>query len=221
MHLELVDYLRCPRPHAPGVLVAAADLIANRYVTEGTLGCPECLAEFSITGGITHFADAATAPNSQSTSTADDEGAPLRLAAQLSASAGHSTFAVVGYALTTVVAMRELVPARVIVFNAPQLDAVAFPTERLQNAMLVAPIGVAHCGIELPLAESKFDGIALHAADDPLVHRAAASLKTKGRLVAPVSCRLPTGFQELARDQQVWVAERESTTSKPIGLTRR
>lgn len=219
MHLELVEYLRCPRAHAPGVLVAAADLIANRYVSEGTLGCPECSAEYSIAGGITRFADAANESGDPARS--DDADAPLRLAAQLSASGGHSTFAVVGYELTTVVAMRELIPARVLVVNPPQFDSIAFPTERLRNASLAAPIGVATCGDALPLAESKFDGVALRHANEALLNSAAAAIKTKGRLIAPIACSIPTGFQELARDEQVWVAERESLTSKPITLMRR
>jgi uncharacterized protein YbaR (Trm112 family) len=219
MHLELVEYLRCPRPHTTGVLVAAADLIANRYVTEGTLGCPECLAEYAIADGITRFAEAAHDVNRDAA--AEGEDAALRLAAQLSASAGHTTFAVLGYSLTTIVAMREIVPARVLVLNAPQLDAVAFPTEQLQSASLVAPIGIAHCGDALPLAEAKFDGVALCHANDALLNSASSAVKTKGRLVAPIACDIPTGFQELVRDEHVWVAERASTTSRPITLTRR
>ena len=230
MHLELVELLRCPVAHASSVLVAAATTIANRYVTEGVLGCPECYAEYAIRGGITNFGAGHSAnelPESPSAATNgkpshDNSSDAMRLAAQLGLSAGRSVFATVGYDITTVVAMREIVAARMLVLNSPQLDADAFPTERLQDATLVAPIGVARCGNVLPLVSGKFDGIAVESENTPAVlEQASFALRAGGRLVVRVGAKLPVGMRELVRDEHVCVAEREVVTSAPISILRR
>ncbi|MEP6832673.1 MAG: hypothetical protein ABJB74_04730 [Gemmatimonas sp.] len=218
MHLELVELLRCPHDHAPSVLVAAADTIANRYVTEGLLGCPQCYAEYPVRGGVTHFA--AARPQDASNSVSVD---PMRLAAQLGLTAGRSVFALIGYDITTIAAMREIVAARILLFNASGVDGVAFPTERIQNSALAAPLGVATFGDILPLVHGKFDGIAVQAGHSSprLLEQASAALRSGGRLVADVRSPLPAGVRELVRDDFVWVSERESVASTPVGITRR
>ena len=267
MHLELVELLRCPVPHAPGVLVASADVIANRYVSEGLLGCPGCYAEYVIRGGVTRFvsgvslsdrrespanaanseqavndangAQAANAANSEQAANAangaraandvNDERpnnyslAAMRLAAQLGLSTGRSVFALVGYDVMTMVAMREIVAARVLLLNPSQFDAAAFASQQLQSVPLVAPVGVISCGAVLPLVPAKFDGLAVHAAHalPGLLEQAATALRIGGRLVAPVQATIPVGMRELVRDEHVWVAERESVASAPISLRRR
>ena len=231
MHLELVELLRCPVSHAPGVLVASADTIANRYVTEGLLGCSVCYAEYAIRGGVTHF-ETGTAGYGLSASPADDvsgeatedgSAVAMRLAAQLGLSAGRGVFALVGYDITTVVAMRDIVPARILLLNPSQLDSSAFPTEPLRCASLVAPVGVATCGDTLPLVPAKFDGLAVHAAHalPGIVEQAATALRSGGRLVADARATLPAGVRELVRDKHVWVAQRESVPSAPIAILRR
>lgn len=240
MHLELVELLRCPVPHAPGVLVASADVIANRYVSEGLLGCPGCYAEYAIRGGVTRFGGGvslidrrespANAVNSEQAAN-DANGArannhslaAMRLAAQLGLSTGRSVFALVGYDVMTMVAMREIVAARVLLLNPSQFDADAFASEQLQSVPLVAPVGVISCGEVLPLVPARFDGLAVHAAHalPGLLEQAATALRIGGRLVAPVQTNIPAGMRELVRDQHVWVAERESVASAPISLRRR
>jgi len=213
------------------VLVASADTIANRYVSEGLLGCPECHAEYEIRGGVTHFGaeklalSAIELPSAVASSdeTGDHSPAAMRLAAQLGLSAGRSVFALVGYDLTTVTAMRDIVPARVLLLNPSQLDATAFPTEGLRSASLVAPVGIAMYGEILPLVPAKFDGIAVHAAhaSPRLLAQAVNALRTGARLVADANTLLPTGVRELVRDEHVWVAEREVVASTPIAILRR
>lgn len=223
MHLELVELLRCPVPHTPSVLVAAADLISNRYMTEGLLGCPECRAEYPVRGGVTHFISAPPPFDAAIEISSSNSVDPMRLAAQLGLSAGRSVYALIGHDITTVVAMREIVAARMLLLNAPQLDATAFPTEQLQDAAVVAPIGVMMCGDVLPIVPGKFDGIAIQSAnvDARLLEQSVLALRTGGRLVANVPTPLPAGVRELVRDEQVWVAERESVASAPIALIRR
>lgn len=231
MHLELVELLRCPVTHAPSVLVASADVIADRYVIEGVLGCPQCYAEYAIRDGVTHFvtgeparASIESGSNLASVNeTNDDSVAAMRLAAQLGLSAGRSVFALDGYDITTMGAMREIVAARVVLFNPSQLDGAAFSTEQRQNALLVAPVGVATCGEILPLVPGKFDGIAVRASSvsSQLLEHAVSALRSGGRLVANVGAALPAGMRELVRDERVWVAEREAAASAPIAILRR
>ena len=55
MFIELVDALRCPRPHEESWLVLAATRLEARHVREGALGCPVCRAEYPIRDGIADF----------------------------------------------------------------------------------------------------------------------------------------------------------------------
>lgn len=55
MHVDLVESLRCPNPHADGWLVAAADRIVARRIIEGFIGCPVCRAEWAIRDGELDF----------------------------------------------------------------------------------------------------------------------------------------------------------------------
>lgn len=239
MHLELVELLRCPTPHAPSVLVAAADHIVNRFVTEGLLGCPECHAEYAVRAGVTDFRiglmdrtrvnDFPAQPVSASENTLqvsnndpaadDDLSASMRLAAQLSLSAGRSVFALVGYDVAVAAELRAIVAARLLLIN-PFGDQTGTTLQRIAS---VAPFGVAFCDQGLPWAGGKFDGIAVSAAEvsATTLAQAAAALRTGGRLVAPYDAPLPAGLRELVRDDVVWVAERETVTSAPISLTRR
>ena len=52
MFVELVDLLRCPRPHEDTWLVAAAEAMSGRHIVRGTLGCPVCEAEYPIRDGV-------------------------------------------------------------------------------------------------------------------------------------------------------------------------
>ena len=231
MHLELVELLRCPVSHAPGVLVASADTIANRYVTDGLLGCSVCYAEYAIRSGVTHFVPGASERDllespvnlTRGEQTGEDSVDAMRLAAQLGLRAGRGVFALVGYDITTMIAMREIVAARVLMLNPMPLGDAACSTEQLQNASLVAPVGVATCGAVLPLVPAKFDGIAVQAAhaSPGTVEQAATALRSGGRLVVDARATLPGGVRELVRDKHVWVAERESVPSAPIAILRR
>ena len=55
MFIELLDLLRCTNAHEDTWLVASFKTVSNRFVMEGTLGCPTCSAKYSITSGIADF----------------------------------------------------------------------------------------------------------------------------------------------------------------------
>ena len=55
MFIELVDALRCLRPHEESWLVAAVERFEGRYIERGSLGCPICRAEYRIEHGAADF----------------------------------------------------------------------------------------------------------------------------------------------------------------------
>src|SRR5215208_3855169 len=87
MFIELVDHLRCVRPHEDTWLVAAARRMEGRHIDEGTLGCPICRAEYPIRGGVADFrgegAGAAAAPTESGDAPLPDESEVMRAGALL------------------------------------------------------------------------------------------------------------------------------------------
>lgn len=219
MHLELVELLRCPKPHAQSVLVAASDRTSARYVLQGVLGCPECGAEYVIQDGLAHFSDdAKRVPGAENASSHQDGDRALRIAAQLGMTEGRSVYALVGFSVRTVLAIRALVPARLLVVNPTDSDAFGDPSVSLGTA----PAGIVRSADLLPLVLMKFDGVAFAALPQcSMLEQAVALLKSGGRIVAPAECPLPAGMTELVRDDREWVATRDAVASAPVGITRR
>ena len=58
MFIELLDLLRCINAHEETWLVASLKAISNRFVLDGTLGCPVCHAEYPIRKGVADFSRA-------------------------------------------------------------------------------------------------------------------------------------------------------------------
>ena len=55
MFIELLDLLRCVRPHEDTWLVASFRTVSHRFVQDATLGCPTCGTKYEITEGIADF----------------------------------------------------------------------------------------------------------------------------------------------------------------------
>src|SRR5688500_17959406 len=85
MFIELVESLRCPRPHEFTWLVASTLEMAGRDIRRGLLGCPSCSARYPIRDGVVDFLTRdGTTPIPDSTPLADPAGDPelaMRLAA--------------------------------------------------------------------------------------------------------------------------------------------
>ena len=62
MFIELIDLLRCTKPHDETWLVAAFNTVSNRFVQEGKLGCPTCSAEYWIRDGVGDFSGGVLLP---------------------------------------------------------------------------------------------------------------------------------------------------------------
>lgn len=62
MFIELTDHLRCPEEHEEAYLVLLPELMEDRSVRSGTLGCPVCDRRFTIRDGVLDLGDAPPAP---------------------------------------------------------------------------------------------------------------------------------------------------------------
>ncbi|GLC26075.1 hypothetical protein [Roseisolibacter agri] len=213
MFIDLVDALRCPRPHDATWLVAAALETRGRCLVRGTLGCPVCEAEFAIAGGVALFDGAGDAPRAaDATSPAGD---PAELAMRLAALLDLTT------------------PGGIVAVGGawePALDPLLDVTDL--HALVVEPVGQwvprepfgAMRGDGLPVAAGALRGVALDArtASADRVAAAVRALRPRGRLVAPAATPVPDGVRELARDERHWVGERGAgVISETIPLRRR
>ncbi len=203
MFLPLVDQLRCPNPHDETWLVASIDRADARDVLDGFLGCPKCLAEYPIRGGIVRFADDVALPPAQ-----PSEKEALRLAAALDLTDPTMTAVLQGAWGAHAAIMRGMTPSHLLLVN-PPAEITSGDGVSIVHAHS-APIarGTMHA--------AAFDG----AATDAMVASLVASLRGGGRLLGPVASRIPEGLRELTRDAEVWVAASEDA-SGPIQLERR
>lgn len=212
MLIELVDDLRCPRQHEETWLVASADHTDNRDIIDGTLGCPICHAEYPIREGVVRFGDPKVTGVAQ-----DDDGRridhdlAMRLAAFLDLTDGQGFALLAGSWGPAAPLLRQVTPARFVVLN-PNPAVAA-----------VHGISVLEIAAGIPLADATCRGVALDESHADEVHLEAAVrvLRPVGRLVAPASTPTPTGVVELARDAQLWVAERRPAPPRLVGIRQR
>ena len=204
MFIELIDLLRCTRPHEDSWLVATFHEMRERDVVEGLLSCPVCEARYPITDGVVWFdVEPGTALAGTGGAVADG----MRVAAYLSlVEPGvvllEGEWGGAGKAVTA-------------------LDCTVIALNAAKNADNARVSRLRANGI-VPLARECLDGIALASGSAVLIADGARTLKTGARMIAPVHAQLPDGLVELARDEKWWVAAREgSGTSAPVQIARR
>lgn len=205
MFIPLVDILRCVRPHEETWLVASIEHAEERYIIEGTLGCPICLAEYPIRGGVVHFTD--NARHAQNISPNEVEA--VRIAAALDLTEPRMTAVLHGRWGAHAQFVRGISPSQLILLNPP--------------AGMTSGDGVSVIlSDRLPAAQQSIDALALDAAMAD-VGAMQGSLRRGGRVLASASSPIPHGFTELARDDEVWVARLDDAAivSAPVPLQRR
>jgi hypothetical protein len=207
MFIELVDVLRCLRPHEESWLVAATTRMDGRDIVEGVLGCPLCGAEYPIVGGIVRFDGAGT--GAASLEQVDEEpDAALRLAAFLDLTGAGGLAVLAGAWALHAGQLAQLAQVRLLLLNPPA------------GVRLGGGVSAIQVREALPLAAASCRGIALddrHAS--PLFGKGASRvLQTRGRLLAPLSLPRPAGISELARDERWWVGDRAPIGSRPVQL---
>lgn len=206
MFIELIDLLRCTRPHEDSWLVATFQELRERVVIEGLLSCPVCGARYPIVGGVAWFdvtpgekMDPPPGPG-----TAEDG---IRAAAYLS-----------------------LVEPGVVLLEGSWGGAAGTVAQlgsrvvRLNVGGFLADLGVSSLmSLNVaPLAQECLDGVAISGSKPDLINSAARALKIGARMVAPIAVAIPPGVVEIARDETWWVGAREGgAASAPVQIARR
>jgi uncharacterized protein YbaR (Trm112 family) len=210
--IELVDDLRCPRPHEQTWLVASTTRTEGRDIIEGTLGCPICRAEYPIRDGVVWFAEAEEigAPAAGRAAPASPEVA-MRLAAFLDLSDVQGFALLTGSWGSAAQLLRRVVPTHLVLLN-PRPPVAAGDG-----------ISILEIAADIPLADATCRGVALDAAhaDGRHLDEAVRVLRPGGRLLAPAATPLPAGVIELARDDRLWVAERAAPPPRLVTLQTR
>ena len=210
MFIPLVDLLRCVRPHEETWLVASIDEPVDRDIVTGTLGCPICMAEYPIRDGIVLFDDApASAPAAGVAPTEEDA---VRVAASLDLTDARMTALLHGAWGAYAPIIRGLTPAQLLLINPPH------------GITSGDGISIVRSASVAPVARNSMAGVAVgENASGSMLESLVSSLRAGGRMIGSVRLRIPPGLAELARDEEVWVAQREASAaeSAPVTLTRR
>jgi hypothetical protein len=211
MHVDLIESLRCPHPHDDGWLVARADVVVDRRIVRGHVGCPTCGGEWPINDGAVHFTEMPLAMSDSSAVAVDSSEAraeALRTAALLDLRDASGAVLLAGASAKAADALASLTGVLVLVVNPPAeaacthsrvyvRDAVAFGVGSMRGARL----DEAH-------------------ATDAWIASASRAVMRGGRVIAPVSCAVPPVLHELARDAHEWVAEVRVAASGLVPLRR-
>lgn len=213
MHVDLIESLRCPQPHDDGWLVARADVVVDRRISHGSVGCPMCGAEWPIHDGALHVSDAAmvhpagvSSDPGQHRGDARDEA--LRTAALLDLHEATGVVLLAGAHAHVADALSALTGVLVLAVNPPAGAARAHSRLYVDNAL---PFGVGS------MRGAQLDGA--HASD-AWIESASRAVRRGGRVIAPASCTVPPALRELARDAQEWVAEVRVAASGLVPLRR-
>jgi uncharacterized protein YbaR (Trm112 family) len=210
MFIPLVDVLRCVRPHDETWLVASIDEAIDRDIVTGTLGCPICLAEYPIRDGIVLFDEDAASPGA-AWAAPSEEGA-VRLAAALDLVDARMTALLHGRWGAYAPILRGLTPAQLLLVNSPAAITSGDGVSIIRSSRLA------------PVARASIAAVAVDdGAAGMMLESLIASVRGGGRVMGSVRVAVPHGLAELARDDEVWVAQREPSAaeSAPVTLIRR
>jgi uncharacterized protein YbaR (Trm112 family) len=202
MFIELVDSLRCPNQHDESWMVASADRMEARHIVTGTLGCPICSAEFPISNGVVDFRS--REPREEPAPPRSGDAVKLAALLALTDAQGFAVlldgWGALGHELAS------LVETPLILVD---------PPERIVGA---PGVSVIRCDGDIPLAAGTARGIAIDQSSQRRTMSALRVVRSGGRIVAPAAVPLPPGVTELARDDELWVGERESIGSPLVTL---
>jgi hypothetical protein len=197
--IEMIDLLRCINAHEDTWLVASFREVTNRIVTEGTLGCPICGAEYEITNGVVDFTrgeNIAEYEAERAHVSHRREELATRAGAYLDTTQPGATIVLAGLWAYAAQELAEMADLRVIAVNAPRAVK---ESER---------VGLVRSAGPIPLASNSCHGVALDAwFNVATVDDAVRVAKPLGRIVGPTSLSASTAVV-LAHDEQYWVAEK-------------
>jgi hypothetical protein len=198
--IELLDLFRCINPHEDTWLVASFKVVTNRFVVEGTLGCPVCSAEYPIVNGIADFGALHEMPRRKAERPAairDREELATRAGAFLNVTEPGATVVLGGTWADAALELSVMSEARVLAIN-PKAGAEESET-----------VGLLLVGSEIPVALGSVLGVALDASFPvEAVESAVKAVRPGGRIVGPAEIPPPSELAVLARDEDYWVAQK-------------
>ncbi|MDQ3519872.1 MAG: hypothetical protein M3466_15910 [Gemmatimonadota bacterium] len=220
MHVDLLEFLRCVRPHEPSWLVATVDRVEERDILLGRLGCPVCGTEYSIDRGVADFRGdasqsatraAATSPISPYIDPPATNDLALRAAALLDLTTPGGFVLLAGawsVAAFELVALLDSVHA--LVLNPATHVATGYG------------VSVVLCDDDVPIRPGSSRGAALDArhSTPEWIAETTAAVRAHGRIVAHADAQIPGDVTVLARDARNWVAETTRASASIVQITR-
>ena len=229
MHLDLIESLRCPHAHDDGWLVAIPDVVRDRVMWSGEIGCPQCAATWRVHEGVLALetaretTGAAALPSTAPDATLRNPGSPD--------TASFDPGSLESEALRTAALLDLRTPGGVVLLagahahHAPALAALVPGVLVLTlNAPADAPNVHGHLRVDppLPLGVGTLRGVRLDDAhaDAAWLPGVLRALARGARVIAPVAAAQPPATRELARDDREWVAEVSVAASGLVPLRR-
>jgi len=201
--IELLDLLRCPKPHDDTWLVASFKTVSNRFVESGTLGCPICSAQYPIENGVADFSGGLSSPSCDEQRAAAGhrrEELATRAGAFLDATEPGATVVLGGVWSYAAEELSNLAEVRVIALN-PAPGVKETPT-----------VGLVRAAADIPLAGDSCLGVAVDAWFNlGIVASAARVVRPGGRVVGPANFPPLPELAVLAQDADYWVARKTPT----------
>lgn len=202
MFIELLDLLRCINLHEDTWLVASFKTVSNRFVLDGTLGCPTCSAKYAITTGIADFSAGAELPRhkpGQHAATLEREELATRAGAFLNVTEPGATVVLGGSWASAAQELSLMSEVRVLALN---------PESGVEESETV---GLLLVGSAIPVAPGSVLGVAIDSSFPPeIVASAVKAVRPGGRIVGPVEIPAPPELLVLAQDEHYWVAEKSA-----------
>ena len=196
----MLDLLRCTNEHEETWLVASLRALSNRFVLDGTLGCPVCHAEYQIRKGIADFrraGDTGQQPIDSASHHGNRETLATRIGAFLNATEAGTTLVLGGSWGEAAHEVSVLTGSRVLVLNY---------TRGMEESETVGLLRVSR---EIPLAPASAQGVAIdETLPSEILTSALEVVRPGGRIVGPAAITPPAGLAILARDDRYWVAEK-------------
>ena len=200
MFIELIDLLRCVRPHDETWLVASFNKVSHRFVEQARLGCPSCSAEYWIRDGVADFSGEVILPECEDERKAAShrrEELATRAGAYLEATEPGATIVLGGLWAYAAQELSEMAEVRVIAVNAPS------------EVKESETVGLVRVGAEIPLAAGSAMGAAFDAwFPAKIVESAVRVVRPGGRIVGPTAIEAPSELSILAHDDKYWVAQK-------------
>jgi uncharacterized protein YbaR (Trm112 family) len=204
--IELVESLRCPRPHEETWLVAAAQRTEGRDIVTGILGCPICGSEYPVVDGVADFAEHRRDPTP---SRPDSPAEAMRLAATLDLTDPRGFVLLTGEWGAYAHDLASIVENQILLVNPPDVVASG------------GGVSILRADDRLPIARGSARAAAIAAGHADMAAQIVEAVRSGGRVIGGSSTALPEGTRELARDEEIWVAEREPLATAPVPLTPR